>query len=73
MEHDPHRMIPIWFIIGINILVIGAIIFVTGLVRWNAPADGVEMTWLHPDVWWGAFMTVVGLVYTIKFRPKPGQ
>lgn len=70
MEHDPHAMIPIWFIIGINILVIGAIIFVTGLFRWNAPPNGIQMSELHPDVWWGALMTAVGLFYTIKFRPK---
>lgn len=69
MEHDPQQMIPIWFIIGINILVIGAIIFVTGLVRWNQPAPGIAMTRVHPDVWWGALMTIIGLVYTIKFRP----
>jgi uncharacterized membrane protein YidH (DUF202 family) len=69
METDPHRMIPIWFIIGINILVIGVIILVTGLVRWNASTAGVEMAQVHPDVWWGALMTAVGLVYTVKFRP----
>ena len=24
---------------------------------------------LHADVWWGAFMTFVGLFYTIRYNP----
>jgi hypothetical protein len=28
------------------------------------------MTELHADVWWGAFMLVLGLFYTVRFLPK---
>jgi hypothetical protein len=25
---------------------------------------------LHPDIWWGAILLVVGAFYTIKFYPR---
>ena len=29
---------------------------------------------LHPDIWWGAIMAVVGLLYCIRFNPlRPGE
>ncbi len=62
-------MIPIWFFIGINVLLYGVIIAGSGLIHWSNPPASVAMTNLHPDVWWGAFMTVIGLVYTVRYWP----
>jgi hypothetical protein len=62
-------MIPIWFVIGINILVYGITILIVGIVNWSHPAPNVAMTQLHADAWWGALMTVIGLIYTLKFKP----
>ena len=70
MESQSHQMIPIWFIIGINLLVYGVVIFITGLVDWNHPDPNVAMTELHADVWWGGFMLLLGLFYSIRFLPK---
>lgn len=70
MENKDHRsMIPIWFFIGINILLYGIIIAGSGLIHWNTPPANVAMTDLHPDVWWGSFMTVIGLIYTVRYWP----
>jgi hypothetical protein len=27
------------------------------------------MSGLHPDIWWGGVMLVVGAIYSIKFYP----
>jgi len=64
--------ISIWFFIGICLLVIGVMIFGSGVYRLVSPPPlehRVVLFNLHADVWWGALMVVVGLLYTVKFRP----
>ena len=32
--------------------------------------DGpMAMSELHPDVWWGLLIAVIGLIYTVKYWP----
>jgi FtsH-binding integral membrane protein len=70
MENKPHHMIPIWFFIGINLLVYGVVILGTGILEWNNPPATVEMTHVHAPVWWGMILLVIGLFYTVRFRPS---
>jgi len=66
-------MVPIWFFIGINVLVYGIAILATGIIGWSSrPSDPdlARIHDLHPDVWWGAFMLAIGLFYTIRFWPS---
>lgn len=63
-------MIPIWFIIGVTILVYGIAIAATGIARWHSPAAGVAMAGVHADFWWGLFMTALGLFYVARYRPR---
>jgi hypothetical protein len=66
-------MISIWFIIGITILIYGVAIAATGAVLWRHPAEGVAMTRLHADFWWGLFMTAFGLFYVVRYRPAKNR
>lgn len=64
------RQIPIWFFIGITLLVYGLLIFLYGLLTWNDPAKrAMAMSHLHADVWWGGAMAVLGAFYVFRFRP----
>jgi hypothetical protein len=63
--------IPIWFFIGVLLVIYGAMILGYGVFEWvtlSYPA-GVQLTSLHTPVWWGGLLTVLGLVYVVKFRP----
>jgi FtsH-binding integral membrane protein len=63
--------IPIWFFIGLLLVIYGAMITGYGVFEWttgNYPA-GVQMTNLHTPVWWGGLLAALGLVYVFKFRP----
>jgi heme/copper-type cytochrome/quinol oxidase subunit 3 len=63
--------ISIWFFIGLQLTMYGALIFGYGLyeaITGNL-APGVELTNLHAPVWWGALLLLLGLLYVIKFRP----
>jgi hypothetical protein len=66
--------ISIWFFIGVLLAFYGAIILAYGLYAFNDPpsADRV-LSELHADVWWGALMLVIGLVYSLKFAPRRGH
>jgi FtsH-binding integral membrane protein len=65
---EKHRIIPVWFFVGVLLLVYGILIFISGLVEWSHPPDTV-LAETHAPVWWGALLIVLGSVYCLMFRP----
>ena len=62
--------IAIWFFIGVLLLIYGAMIFGYGLYDLaTGHLANVVMANLHASVWWGGLLFLVGLFYTVKFRP----
>ncbi len=68
MPSEKHHILPVWFFVGVLLLIYGTLTLVSGLSEWNTPSD-IALANLHASTWWGAVMVVVGLVYTIAFRP----
>ena len=66
--NEKHRIIPVWFFVGVLLLVYGILIFISGLVEWSHPPDTV-LAETHAPVWWGALLIVLGSVYCWMFRP----
>jgi hypothetical protein len=64
-----HNIIPVWFFVGLLLLVYGALILFSGLAEWRNPPPTVLAN-LHAPVWWGGLMTVLGAGYVVAFRPK---
>lgn len=64
---EGRHFISIWFFIGVILTVYGALILFAGLFSPTPPQ--VVMADLHAGIWWGALLLVLGLVYTIRFRP----
>ena len=65
---ERHHIIPVWFFVGLLLLIYGVLIFVTGLTEWSHPPETV-LSEAHASVWWGALMTILGAIYTFMFRP----
>jgi hypothetical protein len=65
-------MLSIWFFIGLLLLAYGILILGAGVYQLDHPPD-VKLAELHVGIWWGALLTVLGLVYTLKFRPGRGK
>jgi len=65
---EKHRIIQVWFFVGVLLLVYGFLIFASGLAEWSHPPDTV-LADLHAPVWWGGLLFVLGLIYCIKFAP----
>jgi hypothetical protein len=65
---EKHQIIPVWFFVGVLLLIYGLIILITGLLDWSRPSS-VVLAQLHAPVWWGALLTLLGIIYCVKFRP----
>ena len=71
-----HRpgMLSIWFFIGILLLAYGMLILGAGLYELaNPPEHPVVLANLHAGIWWGALLVVLGLIYSLKFKPGRGN
>ncbi len=66
---ERRHMLPVWFFIGILLSVYGAIILVTSLSEWAHPPAAV-LSRLHPGVWGGVVLLVVGGFYALRYRPR---
>jgi len=62
------HIIPIWFFVGVLLLVYGVLILGSGLVEWSHPPDTV-LSELHAPVWWGELLILLGGIYCYAFRP----
>ncbi len=64
--------ISIWFFIGISLTVDGALILAAGVYQLLNPPipPGVVLFDLHANVWWGALLLTIGLIYCSRFAPK---
>ena len=66
---EGHRMVPVWFFVGVILLIYGGLILATGLYEFSHPPATVLAN-LHPAVWWGALLTIVGGVYVYIYLPR---
>lgn len=67
-------MIPIWFFIGVLLLIYGVLITGAGLYELSNPADHpVVLAGLHAGIWWGVLLIVLGAFYSIRFAPWRGK
>jgi len=63
--------ISIWFLIGLQLAIYGALITGAGLYQYFVPpASPTVLSELHAGIWWGALMAIMGVIYIVKFRPK---
>lgn len=66
--------ISIWFFIGISLLVNGVLILGWGLYEAiHPPQQPVVLFNLHASIWWGALLTAVGAIYSVKFSPSASK
>jgi hypothetical protein len=60
-------MKPIWYFVGLILLIMGGLILITGIINLSSPSEHISvLSELHPNIWWGAIMIVVGLIYVLK-------
>jgi len=63
------EMKPIWYFVGLILMSIGILIFVSGIYHLIIPpATQTVLSETHPDIWWGAVMVLFGFIMFIKTR-----
>ncbi|HEY3927392.1 MAG TPA: hypothetical protein VGL89_03360 [Candidatus Koribacter sp.] len=68
------HFIAIWFFIGALLTFYGLLILGSGIYSvFYPPAVPVVMFHLHLEIWWGAGMLILGLVYLFRFHPRRNQ
>jgi len=66
---DKRRMIPVWFFVGVLLLIYGVLILADGIIEWNHLPNTVLAS-LHEPVWWGALLIAIGALFVHLFRPR---
>jgi hypothetical protein len=63
--------VSIWWLIGLQLTIFGVLITGSGIYCcYVPPANSTVLADLHPAIWWGIIMLVLGLFYTFKFWPE---
>jgi len=65
---EKHHIIPVWFFVGVLLLIYGVLILASGILEFSTPPTTVLGN-LHPAIWWGALLTIIGAIYVHLFRP----
>jgi hypothetical protein len=66
---EKHNLIPVWFFVGVMVLVYGIAILGTGLSEWShLPAT--VLADIHAPVWWGGLLVLLGTFFCFRFRPS---
>ncbi len=61
----------IWLVVGVSFLVNGVLILGAGIYEYlHPPTVKVVLFQYHASIWWGGLMTLLGLVYCVRFMPK---
>jgi len=67
---DSSRTIPVWFFVGITLLLDGILILGAGVYEVaHPPADLPALFHLHAGVWWGGMLAVVGVFFSWTYAP----
>jgi hypothetical protein len=64
-----HHMIPVWFFVGVILLIYGIIILGEGIYEFSSPPPTVLAN-THPALWWGALLVVIGGIYVYAYIPR---
>ena len=72
MEKEPKEMKPIWYFVGLMLSAMGIVVLIAGIANYlNPPVRVTILSGLHPELWWGMLMIIVGLIYFFANRhPK---
>lgn len=66
MAHGKQE-ISVWFFIGVLLLIYGVLIEGAALTGGDS---GVTLAEYHIGRWWGMLLIVLGVLYSVVFRPK---
>ena len=71
MDKIEQEMKSIWYFIGWLLIVMGGLIVISGIYHLISPVEvQTKLYDLHPNIWWGGLILIVGIVFLITHRTK---
>lgn len=69
---ERHHMLPVWFFIGLLLLIYGVIILIAAIVDWSEPSQAI-LSQYHAALWGGILLLLIGGGYVLKFWPRKSR
>ena len=69
VQHRHHRMLPVWFFIGLLLLAYGVIVLFASLSNEGQHAKTV-LAQYHAGIWGGIVLLLLGGGYTLRYWPR---
>lgn len=66
--NEERSPLPIWFFIGLLLLVYGVLLLCSGIWQFSHPPQTV-LPQYHATFWGGVILTLVGGLYVVLYRP----
>ena len=64
MEKEKTEMKPIWDFVGLMLASMGLVVLIAGVANYlSPPVRQTIFSNLHPELWWGILMILVGLLF----------
>ncbi|UCF63001.1 MAG: hypothetical protein JSW33_10500 [bacterium] len=71
MANKTSELKTIWYFVGIILIIMGGLVFLSGIVQLVAPPlTKTILSELYPAIWWGGLMMIVGLIYFLTNKNK---
>jgi FtsH-binding integral membrane protein len=65
------QMKSIWYLVGLMLLAMGAVITVAGIVQYLDPESvHTVLSELHPSLWWGLIMLASGALFAVAGKNR---
>ncbi|HOV98244.1 MAG TPA: hypothetical protein PK595_01590 [Bacteroidota bacterium] len=62
-EQQQQQVKPIWYFVGLILMIMGGIIFCTGIYLYFHPSmNPTVLAETHPNLWWGSIMILFGFI-----------
>ncbi len=69
MSTEEVKMKSIWYVVGLLLLIIGALVLLSGILNLISPPEHkTVLANLHPDLWWGGVIIVFGGILFFSHR-----
>jgi hypothetical protein len=66
VAENVEKMKPIWFFVGLVLVVMGGVILISGLYDLFARVESkTVLSHLRPGIWWGGLMVGAGLIFIL--------
>jgi hypothetical protein len=69
MNGEVPKMKPIWYFVGLVLLVMGGLVLLAGILELLSPSSRQTVLGeIHPAIWWGCVMLAAGGIFFFTHR-----